>query len=1307
MSVRDIIQAAAGVGGDNAWDLDYALFEGLRFNGRVSETVATDVKVSPDGTKMYVLGSTNDGVLQYNLSTPYDVTTATFLSANVSAQVTDARGVSFKTDGTKMYVTSITDQKVAEYNLSVAWDITTLSFVQDFSTSAQSTGPLNVFFKDDGTVMFLHSQVGFSAKVFQYSLSTPWDISTASYTGYNLSLGTGGLNISNTIAGIAFGNSGSDFYASTATPLSGGKNQVHYSLSTPWDLSTATFVDGFDTSAGAIQISSDGTEYYIVTTSIVRKFNLSTPYSFASVSQTLVSPNLVVVFGIGQTGAYLKPDNSLLFTAGSTSQVINVLSANYCYPGVYVGTQTDAPTGMSFKSDGTELYIVDSTNDIIYSYGVSTAWDLLTTDKFVGIVPTVSTAGYETTPTDIQFNSDGTKMYVLGDTRDAVLQYDLSTAYSPSTGTLAKVSVAVQDLNSTGVTFKPDGTKMYTIGFGNDAVEEYDLSIAWDVTTATYIQNFSVSTQTGTVPRKVQFKDDGTKMYVLSQTNDSVFQYSLSTAWNISTATYDAVSFSVASQESSPDGMFFGDSGSKMYIVGSNADRVFQYTLSSAWDLSTASYSGLSFFVQGQDLTPADVFFKDDGTVMYVLGNSGDDINQYALSTAWNVSTASFTKVSSPSFLIWYGTDFPRGIYIKPDGTQLYMVSGGSVFQNPMSSAWNIASLVPGLYVNAQEATPTGVAFKSDGTKMYVVGTSNDTVYQYSLSTAWDVLAASYDSVSFSVAGQETEPRGITFKSDGTKMYIIGSTGDDVNEYALSVAWDISTASFTTNFSVATQTGAVPQKVQFKSDGTKMFVLSETNGAIYEYALSSAWDVSTASYSSALVRVTSSFGETACTGFAFSDDGTQIFVIGQTRDLIITIELATAWTLSTAKIDQFFVGDQETVPNGITFKTDGTKMYVIGSTGDDVNEYDLSTAWNVYTASYVQNFSVATQTGTIPQKVEFSSDGTKMLVASQTNNSVYLYNLSSAWNISTASYSGTSYNTRTNTGEIALSGLAFSDSGAKMYIIGNTQDRAWQFNLQGAWDISGIVSNYALYVGDQEASPQSVTLKTDGAKMYVLGGTGDDVNEYDLSTAYQVASGSYIQAKSVAAQTGTSPVKVQFKDDGTKMYVLSVTNDTIFQYSLSTAWDVSTATYDSISFSVTTQEATPRGMFIGDSGTKLYVVGETTDTVYQYTLSSAWDLSTASYSGLSKSVNAQEAAPYAVFIGKSGSTMYILGTANDTVYQYTLSTPWDVSTATYASKSFLVNVYDGTPTGLWFKDDGLSFYITGSDIDTVWQFTIS
>jgi len=274
-------------------------------------------------------------------------------------------------------------------------------------------------------------------------------------------------------------------------------------------------------------------------------------------------------------------------------------------------------------------------------------------------------------------------------------------------------------------------------------------------------------------------------MYVIGYAGDAVFSYTLSTAWDVSAASFDFPTegyFSVAAQEAVPSGIFFKPDGTKMYVIGYAGDAVFSYTLSTAWDITTASYLQ-NFSVAAQEAVPSGIFFKPDGTKMYVIGQSGQDVNEYDLSTAWDITSASYLQNFS---------------------------------------------------VAAQEAVPGGIFFKPDGTKMYVIGSSGDDVNEYDLSTAWDVSTASYLQ-NFSVAAQETVPTGIFFKPDGTKMYVLGYTGDDVNEYDLSTAWDITTASYLQNFSVAAQeTG--PTGLFFKPDGTKMYVIGTTGDAVWQYS---------------------------------------------------------------------------------------------------------------------------------------------------------------------------------------------------------------------------------------------------------------------------------------------------------------------------------------------------------------------------------------------------------------------------------------------------------------------------------------
>jgi DNA-binding beta-propeller fold protein YncE len=146
--------------------------------------------------------------------------------------------------------------------------------------------------------------------------------------------------------------------------------------------------------------------------------------------------------------------------------------------------------------------------------------------------------------------------------------------------------------------------------------------------------------------------------------------------------------------------------------------------------------------------------------------------------------------------------------------------------------------------VASEETEPRGIAFNPDGTKMFVVGQTGDDVNEYHLTTPFDVSTASYDSI-FSVAGQELTAEDVQFSPDGIKMFILGSTGDDVNQYHLATPFDVSTASFVSLFSVSAEE-LTSVGLAFNPDGTKMFVLGSTGDDVNEYHLEAAFDLASA-----------------------------------------------------------------------------------------------------------------------------------------------------------------------------------------------------------------------------------------------------------------------------------------------------------------------------------------------------------------------------------------------------------------------------------------------------------------------------
>lgn len=538
-----------------------------------------------------------------------------------------------------------------------------------------------------------------------------------------------------------------------------------------------------------------------------------------------------------------------------------------------------------------------------------------------------------------------------GNAAEAETAWDIDNAVFDGNGRNF-LGIIEQEQNLTGGTFKTDGTKMYIIGGASVRyVSEFNLSTAWDITTASYVQNFSTQSD-DIAPEGLHFKPDGTKMYIAGAGSDEVNEYSLSTAWDISTLSY-VQNFSLSSEGTSPTGIYIKSDGSKMYISDSNGDEINEYDLSTAWDVSTASYNQ-NFSVSGQDLRPEGVFFRDDGSSdagkkMWVVGDYGDDIIEYTLTTAWDISTASYAR----QFYVFNQETQPHGVHFKSDGSKMFVFGQNTraVYQYTLSTSWQL----PGSYshpttdrklLSSEDSNPTGVFFKGDGSKMFICGRGGDEVNEYTLSTAWEIHTATY-SQNFSISSQEGNSRGMFFRNDGTsedgkQMYIIGTSGDSVFEYSLTTAWDISTASYNQSFSVSTQSTS-PYSVVFKSDGSKMYILDGSVRKIFRYDLSTDWDVSSASYD------------------------------GSTYDLEVTSE--------------------EVSPRGMYLKDDGTRLYVVGVSGDDINQYNLSTAWDVASATHDTTFHIG-YTGYTPSGLFFKPDGTKFFVNDTGSDSMHAFTIS-------------------------------------------------------------------------------------------------------------------------------------------------------------------------------------------------------------------------------------------------------------------------------------------------------------------------
>jgi 6-phosphogluconolactonase (cycloisomerase 2 family) len=721
----------------------------------------------------------------------------------------------------------------------------------------------------------------------------------------------------------------------------------------------------------------------------------------------------------------------------------------------------------------------------------------------------------------------------------------------------------------------------------------------------------------------------GDYVFRVWKNNSGTYEEVNASAWNIQNAYYESKSFSVNSQETNPRGVFFKSDGTKMYIVGQTGDAVFQYTLSTAWDVSTASYDSKSADVSSETGLPRTPRFSSDGTKMYVMGFTEDAVFQYTLSTAWDVSTATYATKS--------------------------------------------------LDYSAEEADGTGFAFNDDGTKVYVNGYGN-TIFQYTLGTAWDISTGSYASKSLTVANRGS----IIFKSDGTSVFLVIT--DTVYRYDLSTAWDISTGTLYGSFGLSSQ-GTGMQDIFVDSSGARMFTVDGGTKLVYQYGfapitpypIADLQDIQFSQSNDVLYLAHSSYprqkilrsSETEWIITPVTDTPPPTRNIKESPDATLTLSAYTGTGITITAGSATFISS-----------SDVGKVITAGVGKAVITAYTSTT---VVTADVVDDFDNASYT-------------------------------SGNWYIQGSPYTQlTPSATGPVNGEVILSAIesAFrsgadslpTDIGKYVYING------------GVVKITNVISNPEMSdttystksadVSGQDSAPSDVAFSSDGLTMFVVGFTNTSVFQYTLTVAWDVSTATYASKSVDVSGQDSNPRGIAFNLDGTRMYIVGDTNNKIFQYTLTTAWDVSTASYASRSLSVGSEEANPAGIAFKPDGLKMYTVGFSGDAAYQYTLSVAWDVSTATYDSVSFDVSNEDLTPYNIEFNRAGTGMYILGDGGNAVYQYTLSTAWDISTAAYSTSSLSVGAQEATPTGLAFSTDNTKLYVVGTGGDTVFQYTIA
>lgn len=309
------------------------------------------------------------------------------------------------------------------------------------------------------------------------------------------------------------------------------------------------------------------------------------------------------------------------------------------------------------------------------------------------------------------------------------------------------------------------GSDIYVVNPNNTFKEYFYTNIRIDETNSDGTQDLTNGTYTLTGSSSDVTTSTIGYMYIIGTQNDKVYQYQLSDPFQISSSTFVT---SVAAGTTVPPGIFVGNSGNYMYIVDYNTEKIMQYSLANPYMIQTSTLVS-SLSLTGHVDQAWSVKLSPDGTKLYHLSYTPDELVFWTLSTPWMVSSGTFHSKFDTTGA---GTD-PVGFAWKPDGSRVFVhsLNQKKIFEYDVSIPWYVTSMSYGgnnLSITSVTTTDYGFEMSPDGTKFYIMQNFiPSTVYQFNMSVPWRITSGTLFT-SYSIDSQEQNPYDLCLNSSTT-----------------------------------------------------------------------------------------------------------------------------------------------------------------------------------------------------------------------------------------------------------------------------------------------------------------------------------------------------------------------------------------------------------------------------------------------------------------------------------------------------------------------------------------------------------
>lgn len=738
----------------------------------------------------------------------------------------------------------------------------------------------------------------------------------------------------------------------------------------------------------------------------------------------------------------------------------------------------------------------------------------------------------------------------------------------------------------------------------------------------------------------------------------------VSNFWDLGTVSYDSGSDLDSSTEVTlPTGVAFSADGRKLFLLDINVNTIFAYTLSVPWDTSTSTYRGASkTFDPTEATTPRDIAISEDGFHLYVVGATNQKVYAYTLVAPNDISTAIYDGAPSD------------------------------------------------LDVSGEATVPQGLAISGDGVHLFICDTTTKKVFAYTLGTANDLSTATYDGVAtdLDTSGRETDINSLSLSDDGLHLFLIGNANNTIYAYTLSTAWNPSTGTHDAgdDLVITAQDGS-PFGIDLSKDGSKIIICGGANDKVYSYSLSTT--LAKCFNTFATCEDTPNFDlEIKTYSFCSPEIGKSraYDAIPSVRKIDVTpMKLDPGLSLGKRGAAKITFQDHPHHDRGVDKyaleREDGTAGSPAYTPHDQGSFFGKLTARNPHHVARIMRL----KTGFIPWDQDLDPSNQASVSAA-----------AAVADVLTRTYAIEQIDGPDASGKVTVTGkdlLKLADDERaecpvrstgtlKSFLVSGSEAAisvAYDTKFQTAFSAANFVAtgwasrnngNHLFYFDQQTIAPF--------ARNY---------RRWDMSTPYDISTAATAQSLDIDADAGTSSFVQWISFDG--LHIVGRIGSKIISWTLSVPFDLTTAVFDAVGTQITLG-FTVNSISTNHDGTLLYVVTAADDLIRTFLVATPWDWSTATSLGNQYEV---DTSIFSGFVSRldwleDGSLFGADNTSTKDIVWWALTRPYDMSSAVYkgVDNDFDFGSESGAITAGFFDDQKIYGYDTGvGGGDKVWQYS--